>query len=188
MHNNNQYNPPHLRRLSEALEYKDLDGMMKPRVHIDEFASKMGDDADIIVISFFVRDQQASKDLMNWFEKGYDFVLDADKSPGEIKANRYLVYVELRRRSNVGEHVQSLLEDLSTLTEYTADDWTMHYKNKDYPWSVDTFNSMVPLSPRQYREEGEEELNEMRVAAGIAPVSLYEKDPAIAALQHAAGI
>jgi hypothetical protein len=96
--------------------------------------------------------------------------------------------VELRRRSNVGEHVQTLLEDLSTLTEYTAVDWTMHYKNKDYPWSVDTFNSMVPLSPRQYREEGEEELNEMRVAAGIAPVSLYEKDPAIAALQHAAGI
>jgi hypothetical protein len=67
MHNNNQYNPPHFRRLSEALEYKDLDGMMKPRVHIDEFASKMGDDADIIVISFFVRDQQASKDLINWF-------------------------------------------------------------------------------------------------------------------------
>jgi hypothetical protein len=50
---------------------------------------------------------------MNWFEKGYDFVLDADKSPGEIKANRYLVYIELRRRSNVGEHVEELLKDLT---------------------------------------------------------------------------
>jgi len=188
MHNN-QYNPPHFRQLSEALEYKDLDGMMKPRIHIDEFASKMGDDADIIVISFFVRDQQASKDLMNWFEKGYDFVLDADKSPGEIKANRYLVYVEMRRRSNVAEHIQTLLEDLHTLTEYTADDWTMHYKNKEVPFSRDTFDSMVPLSPKDYRERTDKELNEMRAAAGMPVKSNYDKkDRNLQTLQSAAGI
>ena len=41
--------------LCEGLEYKDLEGMMKPTIHVDEFASKMGDDDEIIVISFFVR-------------------------------------------------------------------------------------------------------------------------------------
>ena len=40
--------------LFEGLQYKDLDGMMKSTMHVDEFAAKMGDDADIIVISFFV--------------------------------------------------------------------------------------------------------------------------------------
>ena len=64
--------------LSESLSYKDLEGLMKPTIHVDEFSSKMGDDDDIIVVSFFVRDPQAAKDLMAWFEKGYDFVLDAD--------------------------------------------------------------------------------------------------------------
>jgi len=39
---------------------------------------------------------------MMWFEKGYDFVVDADRSPGEIKPNRYLVYVELRPVAQLG--------------------------------------------------------------------------------------
>jgi len=81
------------RHLLEGLQYKDLEGIMKNTVHIDEFASKMGDDDDIVVVSFFVRDLQAAKDLVGWFEKGYDFVLDADRSPGEIKPSRYLLTI-----------------------------------------------------------------------------------------------
>jgi len=175
--------------LSESLAFKDLEGLMKSTVHVDEFASKMGDDDDIIVISFFVRDQQAAKDLMNWFEKGYDFVVDADRSPGEIKPNRYLVYVELRRRSTAGGHIEQLLTDLNTLTEFDVDDWSMHYKGKDVPFTRDAFDSMVPLSPRAYRERYEKDLNEVRVAAGLPVVTSYNrKDPALQSIQSAAGI
>ena len=81
--------------LTEGLSFKDLEGMLKSTVHVDEFSSKMGEDDDVAVISFFVRDINAADDLVNWFEQGYDFVLDADRSPGELKPNRYLVYVEL---------------------------------------------------------------------------------------------
>jgi hypothetical protein len=175
--------------LSESLAFKDLDGLMKPTIHVDEFSSKMGDDDDIIVVSFFLRDQQAAKDLMNWFEKGYDFVVDADRSPGEIKPNRYLVYVELRRRSTAGGHVEQLLNDLNTLTEFEVDDWSMHYKGKDVPFSRDTFDSMVPLSPRAYRDRYEKDLNEVRVAAGLPVVTSYNRrDPALQSIQSAAGI
>jgi hypothetical protein len=52
----------------ETLEYKDMEGLLKPTIHIDEFTSKMGEDDDIIVVSFFIRDNKAAKDLMNWFE------------------------------------------------------------------------------------------------------------------------
>jgi hypothetical protein len=175
--------------LSESLAFKDLDGLMKPTIHVDEFSSKMGDDDDIIVVSFFVRDQQAAKDLMNWFEKGYDFVVDADRSPGEIKPNRYLVYVELRRRSTAGGHVEQLLNDLNTLTEFDVDDWSMHYKGKDVPFSRDEFDKLVPLSPRAYRERYEKDLNEVRAAAGLPVVTRYDrKDPALQSIQSAAGI
>ena len=175
--------------LSESLAFKDLDGLMKPTIHVDEFSSKMGDDDDIIVVSFFVRDQQAAKDLMNWFEKGYDFVVDADRSPGEIKPNRFLVYVELRRRSTAGGHVEQLLNDLNTLTEFEVDDWSMHYKGKDTPFSRDEFDSRVPLSPRAYRDRYERDLNEVRVAAGLPVVASYDrKDPALQSIQSAAGI
>jgi len=180
-----QHNNP----LFESLEFKDLDGLMKPTIHVDEFSSKMGDDDDIVVVSFFVRDAQAAKDLMSWFEKGYDFVLDADRSPGEIKPNRYLVYVEMRRRSTAGANVETLLNDLNTLTEFSVDDWTMHYKGKDIPFSRDVFDQTVPLTPRAYRERMEQDLNEMRTAAGIETKRIYDaKDPQLQSIQSAAGI
>jgi hypothetical protein len=185
MHNNNSNN-----LLSENLNFKDFDGLMKPTIHVDEFSSKMGDDDDIIVLSFFLRDAQAAKDLMSWFEKGYDFVLDADRSPGEIKPNRYLVYVEIRRRSTAGAHVQQLLDDLNTLTEFEdASDWTMHYKGKSIPFSRDAFDATVPLSPKAYRDRYEGDLNEMRIAAGMPVVTTYDrKDPELQAIQSAAGL
>jgi hypothetical protein len=175
--------------LFESLEFKDMEGLLKPTIHVDEFSSKMGDDDDIIVVSFFVRDPQAAKDLMNWFEKGYDFVLDADRSPGELKPNRYLVYVEIRRRSTAGGNVEQLLSDLETLTEFKTDDWTMHYKGKEVPFSRDEFDRLVPLTPRAYRERYEKDLNEMRAQAGLPTKRIYdESDKALQAIQSAAGI
>ena len=162
---------------------------MKPTIHVDEFTSKMGDDDDIIVVSFFVRAEQAAKDLMSWFEKGYDFVIDADRSPGEIKPNRYLVYVEIRRRSTAGAHVETLPNDLNTLTEYEPKDWSMLYKGDEVPFSRDEFDRLVPLSPHAYRERYEGDLNEMRIAAGLPTTPIYdEADPDLRAIQAAAGI
>lgn len=179
---------PNQQLLSEALEYKDLEGMMKPTIHVDEFSSKMGDDADIIVISFFVRSDQAARDLVNWFEKGYDWVMDADKSPGEIKPGRYLVYVELRRRSQAGQHVADMIDDLSTLTEFGPNDWTMHYDGDSVAFDRETFDRLVPLSPKEYRRRKEKDLNEMRSAAGLEPVQVFEREKDIRQLQSAAGI
>lgn len=187
MHNKHSNNP---HPLFESLSFKDMEGLIKPTIHVDEFSSKMGDDDDIIVISFFMRDPQAAKDLMSWFEKGYDFVLDADRSPGEVKPGRYLVYVEIRRRSTAGANVEQLLNDLNTLTEFeNADQWLMHYKGKEVPFSRDTFDSMVPLSPRAYREKYEKDLNEVRIAAGIPVVPTYDsKDKDLQKIQSFAGI
>ena len=185
MHNNNSNN-----QLFESLGFKDLDGLLKPTIHVDEFSSKMGDDDDIIVISFFVRDAQAAKDLMMWFEKGYDFVLDADRSPGEIRPGRYLVYVELRRRSTAGGNVEQLLDDLNTLTEFEdSSAWTMHYRDQEIPFTRDAFDTTVPLTPRAYRDRYEKDLNEVRVAAGLPVVTTYDRqDRALQTIQSAAGI
>lgn len=178
---------PH--QLSEGLNYKDLLGMMKPTIHVDEFSSKMGDDDEIVVASFFVRDRQAAKDLVNWFEKGYDAVIDADMSPGEIKPSRYLVYIEMKRRSTTGERLNEILNDFATLTEYAdSSNWTMHYRGKDTPWSVEAFNSQVPNTPAEYRKQAESDLNEMRVASGLPVRQIYERKKDIKSLQSAAGL
>jgi hypothetical protein len=188
-HNNNFSNPQQSpQQLNEGLGYKDLEGIMKPTIHIDEFSSKMGEDSDVIVVSFFVRDRQAAKDLTSWFEKGYDFVLDADTSPGEIKPNRYLVYLEMRRRNAAPKQIEEILDDLGTLTEYEPEDWVMVYKKRRHEWSPETFAELVPLTPNEYRERTDGELNEMRVAAGITTKNIYQRDAGMRAIQAAAGI
>jgi hypothetical protein len=188
-HNNNFSNPQQSpQQLNEGLGYKDLEGIMKPTIHIDEFSSKMGEDSDVIVVSFFVRDRQAAKDLTSWFEKGYDFVLDADTSPGEIKPNRYLVYLEMRRRNAAPKQIEEILGDLGTLTEYEPEDWVMVYKKQRHEWSPETFAELVPLTPNEYRERTEGDLNEMRVAAGITTKNIYQRDAGMRAIQAAAGI
>jgi hypothetical protein len=176
------------RLLSEGLQYKDLEGLLKPTIHVDEFSSKMGDDQDIIVLSFFARDKAAAKDLMGWFEKGYDFVLDSDMSPGEVKPNRYLVYVEMRRRSAAPKQINEMLEDLATLTEFDADDWMMTYRGQEQPWDPESFAAQVPLTPKDYVASTESDLNEWRVAAGLETKKIHEVSPALRALQAAAGI
>jgi hypothetical protein len=162
--------------------------MMKSTIHVDEFSSKMGEDADIIVLSFFVRDKQAAKDLVSWFEKGYDFILDADMSPGEIKPNRYLVYIEMRRRSAAPKNIQELLDDMTTLTDYKPEDWAMIYEGKKHAWDPETFAKLVPLSPKDYRASKEADLNEWRTAAGLDTKQIFERDSIMKALQNAAGI
>ena len=184
---NNNFNSPR-QPLSESLNYRDLEGIMKPTFHVDEFASKMGDDKDIIVLSFFVRDKEAARDLVSWFEKGYDFVLDADRSPGEIKPNRYLVYVELRRRSSAPDNIGLLLDDLGTLTEFEPGDWEVHYGGKTWPWNPDQFRNTVPLTPDAYTRSQEQDLNEWRDRAGIPVKKIHSTDRSMKELQHAAGI
>ena len=162
------------RLLNEGLEFKALEEMVKPTLHIDEFSSKMGDDDDIAVASFYVTDDQAARDLVSWFEKGYDFILDADKSPGEIDTNKYLVYVEMKRRTSLPENLATLLDDLSTLTEHEGSGWMVSYDGKDFEFSEEAVKKHVPLSPKTYRSMKDGELNKMRNIAGLKEKRIEE--------------
>jgi hypothetical protein len=167
----------HNKTLNEGLEFKDLEGIVKPTVFIDEFASKMGDNDEVSVVSFYVRNDRAADDLVNWFEKGYDFVLDADRSPGEVKPNRYLVYVEIKRRNSLPEWIAELLNDLGTLTQHESEGvWTVGYNGEEFPFTVEDVRSRVILSPVKYREAKEAGLNEMRISAGLKTKSIRNND------------
>jgi hypothetical protein len=171
----------------EGLRHKDMTGIVKPEIHIDEFSSKMGDDDEIVVVSFYVRDGKAADDLVNWFEAGYEYVLDADRSPGEIKPNRYLVYIELKRRSNTVKKIAELLDELGTLTEHEPSDWRVVYKDYSEQFSVEGLESVIPLSPHEYRRHKEKALNEYRFIAGLPIKSHVSRDPEICALLRSAG-
>lgn len=163
--------------LNEGLDYHDLEGIVTPTVTVDEYAAKMGKDSEIVTLSFIVGNKQAGSDLSDWFERGYDFVLDAQVSDGELSSGKYLVFVEMNRRTSVPERIVTLLDDLETLTDIKVKDWTVVVKDEEYEPSIEVLKQVLTLSPKQYREEvepdKEEELNEMRENAGLEVKAIY---------------
>jgi len=180
--------------LNEGLDYHDLEGIITPTVTVDEYAAKMGKDSEIVTLSFVVNNKQAGSDLSDWFERGYDFVLDAQVSDGELSSGKYLVFVEMNRRTSVPERIIRLIDDLETLTDIPLKEWTVIVDNEEYEPDEQILKQVIKLSPQQYREtvepEQEKELNEMREKAGLEVKTLHadKQDADIKAFKSMAGL
>lgn len=145
------------KKLDEGLEHMDLENRVEPIVHFDEYVPKMGESDNVIVASFKVMGKTAAQDLENFMEKGYDWILDAETSPGEISEGNYVVFVEAERRSSFPSVFVSMVEDMSNLTGLAPSDYTMvYYKdsvNEDTKvLSEQNIANSVPLSPKKYRD------------------------------------
>lgn len=168
-------------KLTEGLDYHDMKGQIIPLVSVDEYAAKMGDDSDIVTLAFILKSQLAAKDLTSWLELGYDFILDASVSEGELEPGKWLVFAEMKRRSNVPDKIIQILEDLKTLTDLNVDDYKIKIDEKEYKADNDTLKQVIMLSPNEYKKnsDDEEELNEMRNIAGLEYKNVHEIDQEI---------
>ena len=83
--------------INESLRPNDLRHFVKKVFEIDSYKSKIGNDSDVVVLSFTVGSEDPAKDLENFIEMGYEFVIDADVSSGETDDGTYKVFVELER-------------------------------------------------------------------------------------------
>lgn len=164
--------------LKEGLDFHDLEGMISPKVSVDEYSAKMGKDSDVVTLSFIVYSEMAGKDLAEWFERGYDWILDASLSEGELSPGKWIVFAEMNRRSNVPENIVTLLKDLKTLTALDIKDWTVIVENEEFDADANLLKQVITISPHEYRlkKESEEDLNEMREIAGLKTQNVY--DPA----------
>ena len=64
-----------------GLRIGDLKDCVDHIFEIDSFKSKMGEDRDIVTLSFSVNEANAADDLMNFIEKGYEFDIPAHAKP-----------------------------------------------------------------------------------------------------------
>ena len=179
--------------LNEGLDYHDLEGQMLPIVSVDEYAAHMGKDSEIVTLAFTVNSEAAGNDLVDWFERGYDWVLDAQVSEGEVKPGKYLVFVEMNRRTSVPKRIVELLDDLETLTALPVKDWTVIVDSEEYEADEDILKQVITISPHDYREtveKDEEEINEMRERAGldVKPIHADKQDADIKAFKSMAGL
>ena len=133
-----------------SLQPNDLKDFVNEIFTIDSYKSKMGQDKEIAVLAFEVQDQEPAKDLMNFIEKGYDFVLDADISTGENSKGKYNVFVEMERNRHLPKNISNLLEEVSIITG--IENWKYrYYKNfESMNYNEDSANEVIPLNSGDY--------------------------------------
>lgn len=191
--------------LRENLEMGDLTRLVHDELHIDEYKSKMGTDADVCVISFKVAGKEPSADLVSFIEKGYDFVLDADVSSGEKEGGDYLVFVELERTDKLPEQILEIMEDIMNLTEQKVKEWRVRYykSTTDNELTQESLANVIPLTPEaydaKYGDEDEEvdstepeditqDLDAMKATARVPVTTTAPKNEYTESLRVAAGI
>lgn len=177
-------------KLNESLDYMDLKDLLKNEITIDEYAAKMGPDNTVVTVTFTVYSKLAANDLVTWFERGYNWVLDASVSDGELEPRKYLVFVEMDRRSKVPSRICTLLSDLETLTGLKLEDWNVKIEGKDCLPDPEAIADKMILNPNVYKaeKESEKELNEFRTIAGLTTKPMYEEDAYIRSIKDMAGL
>lgn len=191
-------------QLFEGLERGDLKRLVHNELHIDEFKSKLGDDQDMVVISFKVAGKEPAQDLVNFIEKGYDWVVDADVSSGEMDDGDYIVFIEGDRDEKIASRIIEMMSDIMNVTEQEAEEWRVRYytSQKDYELNLASLQALIPSSPEAYRQkfpekeeepqdddkENDGEIDKLKSAAGVKTDKKAPKNEFTESLRIAAGI
>lgn len=134
-----------------TLKQNDLRDMVDYIIEIDSFKSKMGEDEDIVVVTFSTRSYESARDLVNFIEKGYEFVLDADATPGEQSDKTYKVFVEIEREKSSVENILEMADGIKSLTGIKKFKFR-YYKNfKSMELTKDNLELEIPTTTAMYK-------------------------------------
>lgn len=142
-------------KLKEGLHTGDLEDLVLKVISIDEYQSKIGDDKDIVVIAFYVKDQDPANDLMRFISKSEVSLLDVDISPAPNKSGYYLVFVEFSRDH---KFIPSMVRLLGTLAGITGiKDWQFkpYHNEKVHDLTEDNLKKYVKLPKDTFQEAKE---------------------------------
>jgi hypothetical protein len=140
----------HNQQLNEGLRPMDLAEMVYPTFEVDTYSSKMGEDRDVCVLSFQVKDRAPAKDLMEFIEKGFYFVLDADVSSGENKDGEYSVFVELERSNRLADQIKEITYGVKKLAGIDDFKFKYHKQNSEHEVTETSLKSVIPFTPMEY--------------------------------------
>lgn len=139
-----------------SLSNLDLVKMVSAHIGIDVYSAKTGSDADVCVLSFRVRGEDAARDLSKFLEKEGEWILDCDVSTGEDNAGKYLVFVELRRNRRLHERIMELLEIVERLTGVLRWQFNAGKKLTVHNIKLDKLEQLVTTTPEAYAEQQQE--------------------------------
>jgi hypothetical protein len=132
------------------MKHQDLVDLVIPKISLDEFSPKTGDNKDVIVLGFYVDDLEPAKDLSNFVEAGAYETLDCEASPAANDEGHYMVFVEMKRNNEIYEKIDKILHDVENLSGKLA--WTVkpYYADEDFKLHEDTWKDFVIVDPDMY--------------------------------------
>ena len=139
-------------QLNEDLLAGDLKMLVRNIYEIDSYSSKMGSDKDIVVLSFTVEDKEPADDLVNFVERGYEFVLDADATPGELNDGKYKVFVEIERNKHIPDQILEILDGVGKLCDIDNFKFRYYKSFKSQDSTSENIRSIVPITTDQYEQ------------------------------------
>ena len=133
----------------------DLTDLIDKIVEIDNYKSKMGSDQDIITLAFSAKTKDAAEDLSKFIEAGYPFVLDADRTAGELDSGDHKVFVELERNNDACDNIMEIMYGVKIICD--SDFKFRYYKNfKSLDFSEENLKNNVPTDRDAYKRAVEQ--------------------------------
>lgn len=133
-----------------ALRENDLRGLVKDVFEVDNYKSKIGNDRDVCVLTFIVDSKDPAEDLENFIEMGYDFVMDAECTSGELDDGKYRVFVEIERSRHLGEQLAELMDGVKKATGIEDFRFRYHKEFKSVEATLEQFEKKIPNDPDAY--------------------------------------
>lgn len=113
-------------KLNESLFPGDLRDLVSTTVSLDEFESKVDEDA--VVLAFSCTEEEPAKDLNNFIEFGPNEVLDTEVSPAPDEDGNYLVFVEIQIKDN--KDLAQKVYDILDSVKYLIDNKTWKFQTR----------------------------------------------------------
>lgn len=133
-----------------ALRENDLRGLVKDIFEVDNYKSKIGNDRDVCVLTFIVDSKDPAEDLENFIEMGYDFVMDAECTSGELDDGKYRVFVEIERSRHLAEQLEELIDGVKKATGIEDFRFRYHKEFKSVEATLEQFEKKIPNDPDAY--------------------------------------
>lgn len=165
------------RMVNEGLEKRDLEGIMLPRVSIDEYLPADAD-SDNIVLAFFIKGVPEAVIPFRDFLQQCNGVMDVDYGDSDTIVNTSVVYAELDRENFEIKDLRDIMIQVAMLSGLSPNDFTITFPHtsKKFPFSLKLVNMYFQSrtkkdnlraqekARRAAEKEKQKELNKMQTA------------------------
>ena len=136
--------------MEEDLPKGSFYNLVLDKILVGAFKPKFGDEKDLAVFSFFVKQRDAADKLMTFIlQKNFD-LLDIEVSPDPKEYGQYILFIEMNRNKDMFATMDKLLLHIDHLVSIKQ--WRFRTSSyKEYmDWDRENFIKVVPQTPDEH--------------------------------------